>query len=991
MKKVLSIIFCVTIIFGLFALTVNAQASGATISISSFDELKPYLEYKIMNRDYNGMEFSPTERLILKGGNYSIDKSFEIDLTDNFFAGKDDVIKYGIISTDENFTINGNGNTISIKQDDAVSVFNIVAADKFTIENLNLSYPKNVAGYGFAQNLYSKDLNEGFASAKGILKNIKVSVGGDVTPLRVTGAVNKAANSKQFPITPIDGLMSCGFSWHIEHINLDNITVNVKGNIGSTERPEKDDDLVFSHGFTFDFENVPFNDSEKNNKKTWEALFNDGNPEPLKDAGHILNLNINIGGNIQAYGNNAGYSSGFGMDAGDTWIDKAKINIEGNIITDLKGNTTPMKGAFYNCYAYGLSRELMNFTNSSLSVNNIIFKSENLPDKSSYNFVGATARYNTKGNYINIKNNNIKVKGLIQGKSDKNIISSVSLHNDWSSYGKRGVDWLQIIENNKYEVGGIDLTSSDKSVTLYSFGEKCRTGKRLRGTYKLPSASLNHNELTVGNVNIKAKESSDVSLLMNNSSNAKDNNLQYGNVTIDASRVGFSGMGHVFSSEPEDNLGYNNVMENNKLTIKDLTVNAGKSPYISIMTGYQAENQPMKNCYAKVDNVNINIKNADTPSFIGGISGYSASDIDSCRLDIGSINITRDGQETMYFGLGAGYKTSSEIKNSAVFVDGDLNVSAKERFGGGFIGSVSNSKIINNNIQVDGKSNVDLTKGFYGGFVGRTSNSAIYLNTSLYLNEFMPFAFKAENGGAINSNAHYTNGKAPMLFSGLLTIGDKASDNRTKLENNTLLVEKPYDDTIGYIKQSASADSKDNYLVVVDVGNQFNRTAYKLAEVNSTQEELGAEVPVFKKQGNPIGRINIAKRSFQDKYWNPNFAPYEIGQAERTFSYVTANEVGELVSVGADAEIASDDASTVKLSDYYHRHLGVVDGLGVAYDLLGIKGSLVKDPATNDNNANNTLKYPVTGDSANISLYILLSILSLGILIDLSKNKTKEN
>ena len=991
MKKIFKFICILAAILIVFAFSTNAQAGGATISISSFDDLKPYLEYKIMNRQNNSMEYKPTERLILKGGNYSIDKSFEIDLTDNFFAGKDDVIKYGIISTDENFTINGKGNTISIKQDDAVSVFNIVAADEFTIENLNLSYPKNVAGYGFAQNLYSKDLNEGFASAKGILKNIKVSVGGDVTPLRATGAVNKVANSKQFPITPIDGLMSCGFSWHIEHINLDNITVNVKGNIGSTERPEKDDDLVFAHGFTFDFENVPFNDSEKNNKKTWEALFNDGNPEPLKDAGHVIGITINVGGNIQAYGNNAGYSSGFGMDAGDTWIDNAKINIEGNIITDLKGNTKPMKGAFYNCYAYGLSRELMNFTNSSLSVNNIIFKSENLPDKSSYNFVGATARYNTKGEYINIKNNNIKVKGLIQGNSDKNLISSVSLYNDWSSYGKRGVDWPQIIENNKYEVGGIDLTSSDKSVTLFSFGEKCRTGIKQRGTYKLPSASLNHNELTVGNVNIKAKESSDVSLLMNNSSNAKDNNLQYGNVIIDASKVGFSGMGHVFSSEPEDNLGYNNVMENNKLTIKDLTINADKSDMISLMTGYQYENQPIKNCYAKVDNVNINIKNADTQSFVGGISGYSKSDIDSCRLDVGSLNLTRDGQETLYFGLGAGYKTGSDIKNSAVFVDGDLNVSAKVRWGGGFIGSVLNSQIMNNNLQVDGKSDVNLTAGFYGGFVGRASNSTISSNTSLYLNEFMPFAFKAENGGTINSNAHYTNGKAPMLFSGLLADGDRDKDKRTKLENNTLLVEKPYEETIGYIKQSASSDSKDNYLVVVDIGNQFNRTAYKLAEVNSTQEELGAVVPVFKKQGDPIGRINIAKRSFQDKYWNPNFSPYEIGQAEKSFSYVTANEVGDLTRIGADAGIANDDASTVKLSDYYHRHLGVVDGLGVSYDLLGIKGSLVKDPTTNDNNADNPLKYPVTGDSENISLYILLSILSLGILITLSKNITKEN
>lgn len=978
MKKLLSIFFALV----LCVLLTNSSAQASKISISTFDELKNHLEYKAIKR--TGYDPSPVNCFVLKPGVYELTKNISIDLDDSFFDGKKDAIKYGIISAIENFVLDGNGNTISFKQDNAVALFGIINTKKYTVENLKIKYPNNVYGFALAQALIAGDDDTDYAVANGNIRNVDVSVAGNVIPLYT----NNVEQKSNYFIGDFKGKMATGFAWYIQNSNLEKIKINVAGNIGNTDRPTNDDDMVAAYGLTHHFGNVHYNKTI--NAKTWDELHNKGNASVLKDAAHIYDLVINVGGNIQAYGYNAGYSSSLGYDMSSAWIERADINITGDIITKLDGNSARMSD-YSTPNAFGLSDELMNFTDSSLQVNNIIFEGNNLSGIRNLCFVGAMANNNSHGNYINISNNNIVVRGKIYGKSNKNILSSVGFNNDWDSNGgidnngkmiSNGVDWQHVNTNNTYNVGSVILEGKDV-VQYQTLGKKWRTGQHPIGDFKLPEASLQGSKVTIGDVNVKANAAY-VSLLMYNSSNAKNNTLTYNNINVEANTANFYGMGHVQNSNPDKNY-YKNNTENNHIVCKNITIKADEAPYVCLLAGYHESQQPISNCSLKADEVKININSANKTSYIGGFAGYSTESIDSCRLFLGSFNLAMaKGKGRAYMGLGAAYQNGASISNCGVFVDGDMNVEGPVLFGGGFTGYIKNSKLEHNDLQIDGKSNIDIKGGSFGGFVGYSNNSSINKNSSLYLNEFSPFIGFSKGGGAITANAHYVNGKAPMYFSGLIAAGE----GTTKVSNNTLLVEREFDNTILYRKDAVSADSNNNYLVVVDIDNYHNRKAYATTETLSTVDEMDDEVPVFRKSDTEIGKINIAKRSFQEKYWNKTFSPYIITDKEQNFAYMSVNDAGNISVFGVDSnKIVKDGGKKAALFDYYHRHAGLVDDKGIVYDLLGIKGSLKEAP---QNTPNISAKYPLTGDNRNITLYVILAILSV-CMISLLKVRYNKN
>lgn len=865
-------------------------------------------------------------RFVLKGGNYEITKSFEIDLDDPYFQGKPDSIQYGLISVEDEFSIKGNGNTISFKQDQAVALFDIINSPKYEIDGLKISYPKDVSGFTFAHVLESKGTDTGFASANGMVKNIDVNVGGSVTPLK---AIGKEKNSNHF-YPEYNGVISSGFSWYVQNTNFENINIHIQENIGSKERPADEKAMVAAYGFTHHFGNVYYTSSYNGN--TWTELIDKLNPSVLKDTGYIVGLNINVGGSILAYGNNTGYSAGVGQDMAAAWMEKINLKIGGDIITDLKGNSTPMTQSYINPYAFGFSEEVMNLTDSSLDVRNIIFNGENLPDSSRISYLGAVAHNNSRGNYINIKNNRINVTGKIAGKSNQNILSSIGFDNDWNSSGKDGTNWIQESEGNIYTIESMNL-ESDKTVMLDALGKKWRTGTNTLSTATLPEASLKNEKVTVKDMKITAKEAV-VSLLMFNASNAKNNTLDYGDIQIKAGNTSFYGMGNLLNDKPKVNY-YKNITENNHITMKDVDIITKEAPYISLMAGFQDSEQSMKNCTVKVGKFNLKLDGTKT-GYIGGIAAYSQDDIDSCRVFASSVKVENKGNNKIYFGLGAASASGGSIKKSGVFIDGDIEIQSSLLYGGGFTGYSKNSNIEENDFQVDGKNNIGLNNGTYGGFAGWLADSTLKNNSSLILNDFMPFAGYA-NGGTLENISHYVNGKAPQYFSGLITGGK----NNPKIINSTLLVEKKFADTILYRNDSVSTDSGNNYLVVVDDDSEYNRLAYKIAKTVSTKEEMGTEIPVLKKTGEPIGKINIKARTFQDKYWNTGIGSYEIGNAEKNFDYMTKNAAGEMSVFGVDSDkIVTGEGAIGNLYDYYHRHAGLAGDSGVVYDLLGIKGSL---------------------------------------------------
>ena len=906
---------------------------GEPIQIGSFEELKPYLEVKDI--DPIGSESDQVSRLALASGNYQITKDFEIDLADEYFQDKKAQIQFGILSTNENFTFDGGDHTITVKSADAsnpsVPLFGVVNTTKFTIENLRVEYPGDVSGFAFAQVLVTYRENapepgQGKAMAHGQVQNVKVDVGGSVLPVDVQKTGSWLRN---FTGT-FRGWVASGFAFHIRSTHLDGIAINIKGDIGSTSRPEEQTAMVAAFGLAFEYKNENY--SALNYPESWKNLYDNGNVEVLKDAGHIIDLKINVGGNIQAYGHNAGYSAGVGQDMAEAWMEKIHVRVGGTIETNLEGNNIAMGGSYQFPYASGFSDELMRLKDSSLTAQEIRFIGTNLPASSGQCLLSVTAAKESKGPYVHIENNEVNI-GQVKGECKQSLFSSIGFGNNQPS------NQIMTNKGNRYTIGDIDLAGNNAMV-FNGLGREFRTAKKQvdLGTYKPDPTSLESNIVETGKLSLQSEGQLVANLVMDNASNAKNNKLTYGDIVIKAPTVRFCGLGHL-GYDDEDERFYEPVAENNHLKMGDLTIEADNATYISLLAGHQDSRQKMKDCTAKVGKVDITL-NSSEASYIGGIASIAQDSIEGCRIFADSVKVENKGSKNLYFGLGAAKaEKQAEIKNSGVFVDGNIELTSHSLYGGGFLGFAQGSTITGNDFQLDGKNDIDLGNGMYGGFAGQITDVKLHENSSLFLNDFMPFVGFATRG-SIDRAAHYVNGKAPQYFSGLL--GGGRAGNLPTLTNSTLLVEKEFEDTILYRKDSVTDDSEDNYLVVVDTEDEFNRKAYKVEETNSTDEEMGKATPVFKKTGEPIAKINIAKRSFQDKYWTADVVDnYPITDAEKSFAYMTAKDnTGEISVFGVDRnDIVKDGGATGALDDYDHRHAGLRSASGIALDLLGIKGS----------------------------------------------------
>ncbi len=905
---------------------------GTTNEITSFEDLKKHLEVKTIRKHPSD---PPVQRFVLKKGNYRVTQDFDIDLNDAYFTGKEEIIKYGMISATDEMIFDGEDHTITVRPisgEPTVALFGVVNATSFSIENLKVNYPGDVSGFAFAQRLVAKDTDDELATAKGLLKNISVTVGGSVLPLATTGS---DGHSNLFAHN-FDGDISAGFSWHIENTNLETVNINIAKDIGIETRPAQETDMVAAYGLTQHYSNVPITQSY--NAQSWEKIHNDNQPEVLKSAGHIIDLTIHVGGNIQAYGYNAGYAAGIGHNMSEAWMERIKVTVDGDIVTNLDGKNTG-RYSFHAPYAHGFSDELMNLTDSSLAVQNIKFIGKNLNEldaKGPY-LLTATASTNRAGTYINLKNNRMTVNGALQGECNQPLMCTIGFGNTWIR--SNGTNWVHESANNTHTIGSIDL-KGDKSVSFYALGRRWRTGENPIGSMKLPEASLQKNTVTVGDVKIQSEGLAEIALLMFNFSNAKENTLKYGDMDFKAKQVFFYGMGNLRNQEPKQNA-YSNVAEHNDLTMGNLTITAEEAPYISLLAGLQEKEQAMKKCTAKVGKVDIAL-NSDNPGYVGGMASYSLDQINGCRVFADSVKVKNEGTGNLFFGLGAAYSYGATIQDSGVFVDGNVELNCQRLYGGGFLGYAKDSTISDNDFQIDGKNdvtwNIKPEEGVYGGFAGKIIGTELKGNSSLLLNDFVPCISYAD-GGTLQSMAHYVNGDAPEFAGGIVFNGKR--ENPITIKDSTLLVEKPHEDsTFLYAQMFGSQDSVNNYLVVVDGDSDFNRTAY--ATKAEAIDVGGHQVPVLKKTGAPIAKINIAKRSFQDQYWTADVVDdYPITNAEESFEYMTAKEnTGEISVFGADhKDIVKDGGAKGTLHDYDRRHAGLRSESGIALDLLGIKGS----------------------------------------------------
>lgn len=924
----------------------QAKAEDPPIAISSFEDLKPYLT----KGEYAADLTNPKPKaLLLKAGKYELQNDISIDLSDAYFADKQDEIAHGLLSFDDKqgeFSINGNNHKISFTGTKQVPLFQGIRAHAFTLENLQVEYADSLKGYGlvgeailFAQ--FPTDAN-GFDIHSALMKNIKVKVNGNIESDEVWGIIY---SDNHFVNQFREGQIAAGLSWYLEKTTLDNIELEVTGNIGSDTPPKEVQWKSGAAGLTFHWgKKMPTPGTPSD-----EAIHKQQDTSKLKQAGYIENVNIHVGGNIQATGYSHGYAWGVANDLGEAWVENLHLKVDGDIVTKLNAGNPATAG---NPAASGISDEIGVFMNSSLEVNNIRVEADPaMPQTDNFATMYVCASTNSKGWYENLSNCQFTVKGKMKMDTPFKNTMGLGFGNGWNSDGKDGVDFLQVLENNTISVGGVEI-KNDKStqVALVGLAQKAYAGNETDANRPtLPEVSAKGNTLTVGDVNIDVSNAYTMLYpFMREAVNAKDNTVTYGNITADADYVQFSGLGELRATAPK-NTPHACVTEGNRLTFGDIQLTGKKIGSVSLMSGKQEANQPMKDCVVKAKSLDVKMTDATAANvtpIVAGIVANQQGTITDCRAYIGNVSIANASKTTLYVGMGAAFGKNGEMKNSSVFIDKDFLVETDgTKYAGGFFGYANSMTIDNCDYQINGKNSVaQNNKGVFGGFMAYNYKSTITNTRSLLLNDWGVFV-GFSNGGTLDGIAHYVNQPNPTYWSALLGA-HKA--NQPTIKNSTLLVDKENADNELYRTANVSAESGNNFVTVVgkkDGALHANREVFTTAEKDI--EVNGNMVSVVAKTDASEGTGFIAKRDFQDTYWNAEIGEYTTGDAEKNFAYLLAKTFGDVTSVGNDADVIQDGMNRASLADYIHRHAGVKTQAGAYIDLLGLKGDeWTPDPIT---------------------------------------------
>lgn len=926
----------------------QAKAEDAPIPISSFEELKPYLTKGEYAADFTNPK---PKALLLKAGKYELQNDISIDVSDAYFTDKQDEIAHGLLSFDDKqgeFSINGNNHTISFTGTKQVPLFQGIRAHAFTLENLQVEYAGSLKGYGlvgeavlFAE--FPTDAN-GFDIHSALIRNIKVKVNGNIESDEVWGTIY---SDNHFVNQFREGQIAAGLSWYLEKTTLDNIDLEVTGNIGSDTLPKEVDWKSGAAGLTFHWgKKMPTPGTPSG-----DAIYKNQDTSKLKQAGYIENVNIHVGGNIQATGYSHGYAWGVSNDLGEAWVENLHLKVDGDIVTKLNaGNPNPASAGAPA--ASGISDEIGVFMNSSLEVNNIRVEADPaMPQTDRFATMYVCASTNSKGWYENLSNCQFTVKGKMSMNTPFKNTMGLGFGNGWSSNGKDGVDFLQVLENNKISVGGVEI-KNDKStqVAFVGLAQKAYAGNETHADRPtLPEVSAKENTLTVGDVNIDAPNAYTMLYpFMREAANAKNNTVTYGNITANADYVQFSGLGELRATNPK-NTPHACLTKGNRLTFGDIQLTGKKIGSVSLMAGTQEANQPMEDCVVKAKSLNVEMTDATaakgTP-MVAGIAAYQKGTITDCRAYIGNVSIANASKTALYVGMGTAFGKDSELKNSSVFIDKDFLVQTDGiKYAGGFFGYANGMTIDNCDYQINGKNRVvQNDKGVFGGFMAFNRNSTITNTRSLLLNDWGVFVGYS-NGGTLDGIAHYVNQPNPMYWSALLGAH---TANQPTIKNSTLLVDKENADNELYRTANVSAESGNNFVTVVgktDGELHTNREVFTTAEKDI--EVKGNMVSVVVKTDASEGTGFIAKRDFQDTYWNEEIGEYTTGDAEKNFAYLLTTTFGDVMAVGNDADVIQDGMNQASLVDYIHRHAGVRTLTGAYVDLLGLKGDeWTPDPIT---------------------------------------------
>lgn len=942
-------------------------APAAVREIGSFSDLIPYLSV----RQLPSGPWETHKRLVLESGSYKLTKDFEISLTNPYFADKKDYIEHGILSVVGSLSFDGNGHTIKFPDKKARGLFGSLGHNEqpsrpelhvTKVQNLTLDFTGDVLGFPFAEQArgYQTPNADGLPATESLLKNITLNVAGNVDSIPSHGLVlsdNHFANGNFY------SNMATGFSWYLAAINCEDLDINIGGNVGSETASTGQVNFngkmapitAASYGFTSHFDrNLPSSDTAPG-KKLRAQYRDNNNPAPLRNTGHVQNLSLTVGGNIQAVSNNLAYAAGLSNDVASAWVDNAKIDVGGDIAAVMNtGFKHPWRTEMP--YAYGIAENTGVLMNSSLSVNNIRFSSPETLDGSAspapannVGKIGVVGYDDNHGYHTNISNNTFNIKESVTAKTGLHLISHIGHGMRWNSSGKYGLNWVVVNKDNKYSVGKVDLTGMKGAQIVFdALGKKTRTGERDDASLpKLPEVALENTTLNVGEFKISnPKGSTWVNLGQSNIAGAKNNFLTYGNVTVETNNLReFNGLGGLKNEEPETNV-YEPITQNNHLVTGDITLTANDASYVSLMFGSQPTDHAVRNNSARVKSfaLNVNDENATRQTLVGGITPFARGELTGNRVYVGDFTVNSKKTNQTWISPGIAFATGAKITDNSVFVDKNISIghAGKGIIGGFMSRAIKATSVTGSSFQLGGVQETSGNGLIYGAFAGQLDGSTVSSSSALNLNDFAPFVYQSTGStttpSTLDGVALYNNAALPNSLPALQLFGSTMS----VVKNSTLLVPAEHADSPLYFADHVIGDqSVNNYVVAVnDKDGELNRIAYSAATEKTVQvDDQGTEKQVIARaaEAEPVGSINIAERAFQSKYWTNDVSAYVTGADESDFSYMNKDSSNKTIEAFlVDKGVVSADLKQGKLADYYHRHAGLRVAGGPVYDLLGI-------------------------------------------------------
>ena len=974
----------------------EAQKESQPIEIDSWEKLKTELEYKDPEPSVDNwrIEQDVYKRLQFRNNSYKLTGDIYIDMSDSFFDGKDEYINEGLFSNtiaskgttsindnvpETSFNFDGNHRKITIKPKEnkpAPALFGRIKADKLTLKNIDLEIKGDVLGFPFADEIeanYSRvtDIATELTKNQGEISDINIKVEGSVVGIE---SILKHRNINNHATGKFNGKMATGFAAWVIGMKIKDLNIDIGKDIVADASNDIDpevktkllnDDLNNNYAagaFGFAWNPTEGNAYPSKSKARKEVIDND-NYEILKNNGLYQNININVGGSIKAIAYDNAYASGFTRSTGSLWLDNIHIDIKGNIETHTKYDSSRGFSAYDTTVTTGFGEDVSVLENSSLKVKGLVTNVESEYSTNVYSdgkleyytLIHGIGEVDPIGCYTSIKNNKIEI-GSISAKSKSSINATAAYRNRWESDKDQGQDWFQLYEDNEIKVGDIKLeATSDKPISYIGLADKVRTGKDEEGK-ELKEVAAKNNKLTVGSLDIKtATGKTSAYLGFRNAANAKDNHIVYGDVNIKSGgETNFFGLGELINYKPRQSNGIKEVTEGNTLKVGKVNITAADFPFIGLMFGTVDNDKTGKNNRAQYDEVAIEAINSTRTPMIGGISAWNEGKLEDNHIYIENFKVDiKNSEKSAYISPGIAYN-KGDVKKSTVFVNKLIDVTTKiannkATYLGGFLGLSNQAEngansIENCHVQVGGGFNNP--KGGYGAFGSWVKNYLIKDSSALVFNGFTPFVNKLVGGG-LDHIAHYSS--SPVWKNYGAFIG--TSSNSPYIKNSTFLSDfidnedeeqiKKLKDPVLYRSDLVDlAKSTKNYVVLVGE-KDASRVAYEVKEVDANTEEMReTTIKVWKKDPNAlVGKLSIAKRDFQDKYWGYGAKIYETGKDEKDFAYVFKNPDGlsfKHFGFGADKIAAS--FLTANLADYFKRFGGIYVQDGPIYDLLGIKG-----------------------------------------------------